>query len=449
MQQYDQYRDSGVDWLGVIPEHWQVTKLKRLVEVNPSKGASDFEKTSDAPATHLPMEKVREDGQVETDDVRPVNELWSGLTYFERNDLLVAKITPCFENGKIALLDDLPTEIGFGSTEFHVLRAREMVNPRFLLHLLRSETFRALGEKVMRGAAGQQRVPTSFVAEFLTPLPPRDEQDAIVDYLDRKTEKMRRFVEKKRGLQDLLDEQREAIINRAVTKGLYPNVEVKSFDNSDWINEVPEHWDKVKLKYVARVQGGVTKGRNLDGETVELPYLRVANVQDGYIDTSDIATIEVKKEEVNRYILKEGDVLLTEGGDFDKLGRGAVWNGEIELCLHQNHIFAVRPDENRIMPSWLGFLTQSAYVRRYFILRSVQSTNLASISASNLKRLPVLVPPLSEQKEILQHLGKEISEVSETVNGIEQEVNLIREYHTALVYDVVTGKIDLHDHIPV
>ena len=126
-------------------------------------------------------------------------------------------------------------------------------------------------------------------------------------------------------------------------------------------------------------------------EQVRLPYLRVANVQDGYLDLAEIATIEIAVTEVGRYLLQPGDVLMNEGGDFDKLGRGYIWRGEIAPCSHQNHVFAVRP--RRVSPEWLNAIPGSAYAQFYFKTRSKQSTNLASISSTNLMELPVILPP--------------------------------------------------------
>jgi type I restriction enzyme S subunit len=130
--------------------------------------------------------------------------------------------------------------------------------------------------------------------------------------------------------------------------------------------------------------------------------LRVANVQDGYLDLSLIKLIEVEESNIDRYLLKPGDVLLTEGGDFDKLGRGAIWQGEINPCLHQNHIFVVRPKDELLMPEFLSHLTGSAYGKSYFLKCSKQSTNLASINSTQLKEFPVLLPPLMEQKKIVE-----------------------------------------------
>jgi restriction endonuclease S subunit len=166
----------------------------------------------------------------------------------------------------------------------------------------------------------------------------------------------------------------------------------------------PVGWKKTALDHVAEVQTGIAKGKPINGAAVTVPYLRVANVQDGHVDLSVMKEISVKPSEVDRYSLRKGDVLFTEGGDFDKLGRGTVWNGEIEPCLHQNHVFAVRPKSDRLLPEFLAFQAASQYGRRYFQLSSKQSTNLASINSTQLKQFPVLLPPIPEQRKIAEVL---------------------------------------------
>jgi type I restriction enzyme S subunit len=166
----------------------------------------------------------------------------------------------------------------------------------------------------------------------------------------------------------------------------------------------PVGWKKTALDHVAEVQTGIAKGKPINGAAVTVPYLRVANVQDGHVDLSVMKEISLKPSEVDRYSLRKGDVLFTEGGDFDKLGRGTVWHGEIEPCLHQNHVFAVRPNPDRLLPEFLAFQAASQYGRRYFQLSSKQSTNLASINSTQLKQFPVLLPPLPEQRKIAEIL---------------------------------------------
>lgn len=145
-------------------------------------------------------------------------------------------------------------------------------------------------------------------------------------------------------------------------------------------------------------------GKAVNGEALKLPYLRVANVQDGHLDLEVIKTVTVSPSDVDRFSLQPGDVLFTEGGDFDKLGRGTVWRGEIPNCLHQNHVFAVRPSPSKLLPEFLAALASSAHGRRYFQLSSKQSTNLASINSTQLKEFPVPLPSLDLQREIAEIL---------------------------------------------
>lgn len=147
---------------------------------------------------------------------------------------------------------------------------------------------------------------------------------------------------------------------------------------------IPEEWETVVLHEVADVQSGIAKGKQISGRAVKLPYLRVANVQDGHVALDDLQEIAVGSTEVARHSLRAGDVLFTEGGDFDKLGRGCVWHGEVDPCLHQNHVFAVRCDAKRLLPGLLAGNAAAAHGRRYFTLSSKQSTNLASINSTQL-----------------------------------------------------------------
>ena len=164
--------------------------------------------------------------------------------------------------------------------------------------------------------------------------------------------------------------------------------------------KLPKGWRKAPLSSLSDVQTGIAKGKRVNGSPISLPYLRVANVQDGYVDLSVIKEITVDQTDVERYSLRDGDVLFTEGGDFDKLGRGTVWQGQIAPCLHQNHVFAVRPKSSLLLPEFLAYQAASEYGRRYFRLSSKQSTNLASINSTQLKEFPVLFPSLPEQRKI-------------------------------------------------
>lgn len=167
----------------------------------------------------------------------------------------------------------------------------------------------------------------------------------------------------------------------------------------------PASWPICRLDEVARIRSGVTLGRQLSGTgIVELPYLRVANVQDGHLDLSEIKKVEVRRGEIQRYLLQPGDILMTEGGDFDKLGRGTLWTGEISPCLHQNHIFRVRADRTRVVPGFLARVIESETAKRYFLRCAKRTTNLASINKTQLRAFRFPLPPLEEQVAIAQIL---------------------------------------------
>ena len=216
-QAYPQYRDSGVEWLGEIPAHWEVRKLKYCSGLSPSKLESIFLLEQNDPVVFLPMERVSRDGLIDCSEKQPIQGVWNGYTYFRRYDVIVAKITPCFENGKGAYLNSLETEVGFGTTEFIVLRANDLIEPQFLYQLTMTPGFRVRGAEAMRGAAGQKRVPLDFVRNFRIPLPPLDEQRDILRSVRLKTTDLRAACDRTQHQIDLVREYRTRLIADVVT----------------------------------------------------------------------------------------------------------------------------------------------------------------------------------------------------------------------------------------
>lgn len=202
------------------------------------------------------------------------------------------------------------------------------------------------------------------------------------------------------------------------------------------MSKYPNDWDVKKLSEVAIIQTGLAKGKNNIRDPLWVPYLRVANVQDGYLDLSEVKIIEVSRSQIERFCLLKNDVLLTEGGDFDKLGRGYIWKGQIDLCLHQNHIFVVRPDSKYLTPQFLTALTSSSYGRKYFLSCSKQSTNLASINSTQLKQFPVLLPSLAEQEAITGI----IDSWNRSIEKLEQLIAAKARLKRGLMNHLLTGK---------
>jgi type I restriction enzyme S subunit len=201
-------------------------------------------------------------------------------------------------------------------------------------------------------------------------------QKAIADFLDSKTRLIDLLLVKKRQMQHLLAE-REIV---AVAKLFGQELQFRADGTPTGIGQAPS----MRLGGLATVQSGLTldSTRNVGIDSVTLPYLRVANVLDGSLALEELKTVIVSRSMASRFQLRAGDVLMTEGGDPDKLGRGAVWSGEIDSCLHQNHVFAVRPDQSKLLPAYLSLLSRTTYARAYFVMYSSKTSGFASKSAS-------------------------------------------------------------------
>jgi type I restriction enzyme S subunit len=317
---------------------------------------------------------------------------------------------------------------------------RDSVDGRFLSWLLRGSARESLS-RLDEAGHGTKALRMDAWTSMELPIPPVNEQVSISKFLDRETAKIDALVAEQQRLIELLQEKRQAVISHAVTKGLDPDASVRRTE-IEWLGDIPSHWNVAPLKFLAEIRTGIAKGKDFGGVAVqEVPYLRVANVQDGYLDLRDVTQMPIPVADLARYRLQAGDVLMNEGGDFDKLGRGAVWAGEIDPCVTQNHVFAVRPYS--ISSHWLAAYTGSASAQFYFMSRSKQSTNLASISSTNIMELPVPVPPREEQLAIIDHIKAQASAFEQLVAEANSAVRLMTEHRAALIAAAVTGQIDV------
>lgn len=207
-------KPSGIDWLGEIPKDWKVKRLRFVMQLNPSK--SELSEPLETIVTFLPMEAVSESGEINTEQEKEISQVIEGYTYFRDGDVLVAKITPCFENGKGALVSGMKNGIGFGTTEFHVLRAIN-IEKEYLYLITTSGQFRKMGEAEMKGAAGQKRVPDEFVKDFIIALPPQKEQLNILGHVQRVRNKIDEVIKRVETQIEKLQEYRQAFISNAVT----------------------------------------------------------------------------------------------------------------------------------------------------------------------------------------------------------------------------------------
>ena len=436
---YPDYRGSGVEWLGDVPAHWEVRRMKRIASLNPSKAEARTFLGVDTPVTFLPMERVKTDGRID-EEILPAFTVWNGFTYFRRNDVLVAKITPCFENGKGTCLDALPTEVGFGSTEFHVLRAGHDISPRFLYLLTTLPDFRQSGADEMTGAAGQQRVPQAFVENYSLPLPPLTEQAAIVRYLDHADGRIRRYISAKERLIGLLEEQRQAVIHRAVTRGLDPDVRLKP-SGVEWISDVPAHWIVAPVKRHYSIQlGKMLQNRPTGLADVEVPYLKAQHVQWSSIRIADAPTMWASPPEIEQFGIREGDLLVCEGGEGGRCGLVK----EVEPgYIIQNALHRVRPSGN-CTNDYLRYVMISIAKTGWFEAINNKAT-IAHFTVEKFGSLPIPLPPLAEQAAIVKYLDKVTADVDADIARARRHIELLREYRTRLIADVVTGKLDVRE----
>lgn len=292
------------------------------------------------------------------------------------DDILVSTVRPNL-NAVASVPGYLDGQIA--STGFCVLRPNpKRVRPQYLFYYSQTETFVSHLSRVATGAS-YPAVTDSDVLEMPIPLPPLSEQKRIEGLLER-ADRLRRM---RRYALELSD-------------SFLPVAFLELFGD---LQQNDHNWSFVELETHAEIVSGVAKGQKYgDRETVEVPYLRVANVQDGYLDLSEIKTIRALPIDIESLRLKAGDIVMTEGGDFDKLGRGAIWPGGIVDCIHQNHIFRVRLNSAKLSPTFFAAFLRSAAAKNYFLRCSKQTTNLASINMTQLRATPVPLPPLAIQR---------------------------------------------------
>ena len=210
--------------------------------------------------------------------------------------------------------------------------------------------------------------------------------------------------------------------------------------------ELPEGWVWATLAQISELKGGATKGRRFrpDESLTEVPYLRVANVQRGYLDLTEMKTIEVTRDIVNQLKLVPGDILFTEGGDRDKLGRGWVWSGEIEECIHQNHVFRSRVLLNEVQPEFISWWGNS-FGQKFFERSGKQTTNLASINLSVLSSFPVPVPPAAEQRRIVAEVERRLSVIQQAETAVAASLQRAERLRQSILKQAFSGRLAPQD----
>ena len=330
----------------------------------------------------------------------------------EKDDILLSVRAPVgptnLSPGKVC--------IGRGLT---AIRPNNEVGLKYLLYY-----FRHFEAQLNQKGTGTtfKAITQNIIKNLDVPVPPLPEQERIVARIEELFSELDKAVETLNTTKQQLAVYRQAVISTS-----FPEL---TSSNS------------VRLDEIAEISGGITKGRNLSQQkTITLPYLRVANVQNGYLDLSQMKDIEVKLNEVDKYLLQEGDVLYTEGGDRDKLGRGTVWKNEIPRCVHQNHVFKARLNQERALPQYVAYWSMSVYARDYFFKKGKQSVNLASINKTVLSALILPIPSLEKQASIINNIESRLSVCDQIEKTIEQSLQQAEALRQSILKQAFEGRL--------
>ncbi|CAL8979139.1 Type-1 restriction enzyme EcoKI specificity protein [Rhodoplanes serenus] len=358
-----------------------VRRFGEVVEINPRRWNSVAPTT---PVSFVPMAAVSEtSGTITEKATRAFEEVAKGYTLFADNDVLFAKITPCMENGKAAIVRDLEGGLGAGSTEFYVLRPGEEILPEFVFHFVRRASFRALCKANFTGTAGQQRVPRQFLENVPLFVPPLDEQRRIVGLLDRAAEIRRR-----------------ADAARAKARAIIPALFLDMFGDPA---TNPNGWPVLSVGDLLEAASyGTSQKANENGEGI--PVIRMGNVlMDGQLNTADLKHIVLSPEEQERVSLRHGDILFNRTNSKDLVGKTGLWDGRFDAVL-ASYFIRLRVDEKLTCPTFLWAFMNSSFMKQVLFNTARGAIGQANINTKELKAFRVYVPPLPLQRTFAEQV---------------------------------------------
>ncbi|EGH5808068.1 restriction endonuclease subunit S [Campylobacter jejuni] len=422
------FKESGIEWLGEIPEHWEVVKINKIVTfVN----GYAFENFDFNPIFEIPVirigdmqkEKILYDNCLKTKEKEKLKQF-----LISNNDILIALSGAT--TGKIAFCDT--DNKAYINQRVAIVRSKlKLVKYYFL-----TRGFSLLIELACNGSA-QPNISTKEIGEFKIPLPPLKEQEQIANFLDEKCKKIANFIEKKEKLITLLKEQKQALINETITKGLDKNINFKD-SGIEWLGEIPQHWRIVKLKYVAFTNIGLvyTPDDIIENPDEGYPVLRANNIQNGKIDYQDL--IYIKSKQIGKkQIISSGDLLMcVRNGSENLLGKTAkIQDGYFSFGAFTAIIKSQFND-------YFYWIFQTNMLRKSIASFSA-SNGIGQISQDDIKNFIISFPSLKEQEQIAQFLDSEISKIDKIIEKTKKQIKLIKEYKTTLINQAVCGRIDL------
>ena len=419
---YPKNKESGVEWLGQVPEHWEVKPLKRNLKLLTEK--------TDRRDHPVALENI----EGWTGRFIPTESEYQGDgVAFEPGDILFGKLRPYLAKAYMA------ESSGEAVGDFHVMRPQEKIDSRFSQYQILNRRFIDIVDGSTFGSK-MPRASWEFVGGMRMAIPPLAEQTAIADFLDRETAKIDGLIAEQERLIELLKEKRQAVISHAVTKGLNPEAPMKD-SGIEWLGQVPEHWSVSPLAYRYSVQlGKMLDSSRITGEHLR-PYLRVFDVQWGEINTDDLPMMDFDEQDRQKFALKDGDLLVNEGGSYP--GRSALWIGQMEECYYQKALHRVRViDQEHDDGRFLLFLMVWAANYGVFSAGGNEAT-IEHLPAEKLRRHRFPFPPVQEQRAVVEFLEAETAKSDTLTAEAQKAIIILQERRSALISAAVTGQIDV------
>lgn len=425
-----------------FPAPWPVQRLRFHIQSNPVR-SEVAHLAPETLVTFVPMEAVHEWGGMDTSAEREVGDVSNGYTYFANGDVVIAKITPCFENGKGAIAQGLSNGVGFGTTELHVIRPNESLSNRWVFYLTMSHLFRKRGEAEMFGAGGQKRVPEDFIRNLRVGIPSLDEQERIADFLDWRTAQIDALIAKKQALIERLQENREAVIRHAVS-GALDGQSVFKDSGVKWLGAIPEHWSVSKIKFVAEIASGHTPSRSVDEywQDCTIPWVSLNDSKTlrerDFISETHYQISELGLANSSARLLPAGVVVFSRDAT---VGLCAIT--EVPMAVSQHFIAYICGE--RLLPKFLLLVLKAMQQH----LRSLQTgSTIVTIGMPEVRGLETPLPPLEEQLAIVKHIDDECASLDESLRLARDAIEKLTEYRSALITAAVTGQIDVRG-VPV
>lgn len=392
-----------------LPESWRWVRLgnNRISKINPSK-KEIMAFSNDLDVSFIPMSKVdKEKGEIVNPEIKKLGDVKKGYTYFKESDVIFAKITPSMENGKCAIARNLTNELGFGSTEFHVIRPIDSILPEWIWYYLRQQSVREEATKYFTGTVGQQRVPKEFIEKLLIPLPPLEEQKSIIERIERLFNKI---VEIKKLRKDTSEN----------TKTLLLSALHKVFSKAD-----EKNWKRIKLEEVVEHRTGIWGESDAMPEE-GYPILRSTNIISWnlWLDSVSYRKISAPYMKIQEYILRDGDIIVTKSsGSANLVGESAVFYQPIEDS--KNYIFSnftlrLRCNKRFILPKFLYYYLKSPLGRKKFEEMHRTTSGLRNLKMKAYMNQPIPLLSVEEQKSIVAYLDK-IQEKAQTLQKLQGE----------------------------